>query len=133
VPDHTVFVLDDYHLIEDASIHQALTFLLDHLPSTLHFVLAGRREPPLPLARYRVRRELLEFRTEDLHFSMEETGDFLNRLMGLDLTHDEIVPLHAQLEGWIAGLQLVALTLLRHREAADTLLVRAGIASSPIT
>ena len=60
IPDHTVFVLDDYHLIEDPSIHQALTFLLDHLPPMLHFVLAGRAEPPLPLARYRARQELLE-------------------------------------------------------------------------
>ena len=68
VPDHMVFVLDDYHLIDDPSIHAALTFLLDHLPPTLHFVLAGRAEPPLPLARYRARQELLELRTEDLHF-----------------------------------------------------------------
>ena len=73
LPDHTVFVLDDYHLIEDPSIHQALTFLLDHLPPTLHFVLAGRAEPPLPLARYRARHELLELRAEDLQFLVEET------------------------------------------------------------
>src|SRR5687768_16513823 len=71
VPDHTAFVLDDYHLIDDPSIHQALTFLLDHLPPTLHVVLGGRGEPPLPLARYRARRELLEVGTENLHFSVE--------------------------------------------------------------
>ena len=66
LPDHTVFVLDDTHLIADAAVHEALAFLLDHLPPTLHFVLAGRVEPPLPLARYRARHQLLELRTEDL-------------------------------------------------------------------
>jgi LuxR family maltose regulon positive regulatory protein len=123
IPDHIVFVLDDYHLIEDSSIHQALTFLLDHLPPTLHFVLAGRGEPPLPLARYRARGELLEFRTEDLQFLPEEAVDFLNEMMRLDLTHDEVVRLHTQLEGWIAGLQLVALTLRRRGEAPDKLVI----------
>src|SRR5215211_3371525 len=103
LPDHTVFVLDDAHLIEDASIHEALTFLLDHLPPTLHFVLAGRAEPPLPLARYRARHELIELRTEDLQFRLDETASFLNSLMGLDLPEGAIVSLHTQLEGWIAG------------------------------
>jgi LuxR family maltose regulon positive regulatory protein len=123
VPDHTVFVLDDYHLIEDPSVHAALTFLLDRLPPTFHFVLAGRAEPPLPLARYRARQELLEVRAEDLHFSVQETGELLNRQMGLGLTQDEIVSLHAQLEGWVAGLQLSALTLQRRLPGADRLVV----------
>jgi LuxR family maltose regulon positive regulatory protein len=123
VPDHTVFVLDDYHLIEDPSIHQALTFLLDHLPPTIHFVLAGRAAPPLPLARYRARHELLEFGAEDLQFLPEETADFLNRLMGLDLDLSTVAALQAQLEGWIAGLQLVALTLQRRLAGADALAV----------
>jgi LuxR family maltose regulon positive regulatory protein len=118
LPDHTVFVLDDAHLIEDTSIHEALTFLLDHLPSRLHFVLAGRDEPPLPLARYRARHELLELRTEDLQFQVDETAAFLNQLTGLDLAEDAIVPLHTQLEGWVAGLQLVSLTLRRQKEAS---------------
>ncbi len=122
-PDHLVFVLDDYHLIEDLSIHTTLTFLLDHLPPTLHFVLAGRGEPPLPLARYRARHELMEFRAEDLNFLPEEAQDFLNEVMGLDLTHEEVIRLQAQLEGWIAGLQLVALTLQRRLTAADKLVV----------
>ena len=123
LPDRTVFVLDDYHLIDEPSIHQALAFLLDHLPPTLHFMLAGRGEPPLPLARYRARHELLEFRADELKFLPDETADFLNRLMALDLTNDEIVTLHAQLEGWIAGVQLVSLTLRHHREATDPLVV----------
>lgn len=114
VPNHLVFVLDDYHLIEDPSIHEALTFLLDHLPPALHFVLASRAKPPLPLARYRARQQLFEFRADDLRFSQEETNDFLNRLMGLSLSPDDVALLHAETEGWIAGLQLVALTP-RHR------------------
>lgn len=123
VPDHTVFVFDDYHLIEDSSIHQALVFLLDHLPLSFHFVLAGRAEPPLPLARYRVRHELLEFRAADLQFLQEETTDFLNGLMELDLSDDEVVQLQSQLEGWIAGLQLVALSRQRRLAGADKLVV----------
>ena len=123
VREHIVFVLDDYHLIEDSSIHQALTFLLDHLPPTLHFVLAGRAEPPLPLARYRARDELLEIRTDDLQFLMEETSDFLSRFMGLQLTDDEIVHLQAQVEGWIAGIQLAALSLRRHGKMVDTFII----------
>jgi LuxR family transcriptional regulator, maltose regulon positive regulatory protein len=123
LPDHTIFVLDDYHLIEDSSIHQALSFLLGHLPPMLHFVLAGRGEPPLPLARYRARGELLELRAEDLQFLPDETADFLNTMIGRKLAPDEVARLQAQLEGWIAGLQLVALTLQRRLTAADTLLV----------
>jgi LuxR family maltose regulon positive regulatory protein len=123
IPDHLVFVLDDYHLIEDPAIHQALTFLLDHLPPTLHFVLAARAQPPLPLARYRARQELLEVRTPDLQFLQEETREFLTQQMRLDLSYDEVGTLQAQLEGWIAGLQLVALTLRRRGEAVDKLVV----------
>jgi LuxR family maltose regulon positive regulatory protein len=122
-PDPVVFILDDYHLIEDPSIHTALTFLLDHLPPTLHFVLVGRGEPPLPLARYRARDEMLELGAEDLHFWPEETKDFLNEIMRLDLDHNEVVRLDAQLEGWIAGLQLVALTLQRRLTGANKLVI----------
>jgi LuxR family maltose regulon positive regulatory protein len=120
--NYAVFVLDDYHLIEDPTIHQALTFLLDHLPPTLHFVLVGRAEPPLPLARYRARYELLEFRAEELQFLLEETADFLSQ-MRLELSYDEVVTLQTQLEGWIAGLQLVVLSLQRRLAGADKLVV----------
>jgi LuxR family maltose regulon positive regulatory protein len=122
-PGPLVFILDEYHLIKDLAIHSALTFLLDHLPPKFHFVLAGRGEPPLPLARYRARHELMEFRAEDLSFLPEETQDFLNESMGLDLAHDQVVRLQAQLEGWIAGLQLTALTLQRRLTGADKLII----------
>ncbi len=119
VPDHTVFVLDDYHLVEDPAIHQAMTFLLDHVPPTLHFVLAGRVEPPLPLARYRASHALWELRAADLHFSLEETGDFFRRRMQLHLSAEELVALQTRLEGWIAGLQLVALSRQHHLAPVD--------------
>jgi LuxR family maltose regulon positive regulatory protein len=123
LPDHLVFVLDDYHLIGDQAIHDALGFLLDHLPPTLHVVLAGRADPPLPLARYRARRELSEIRTSDLTFSLDETAAFLNDLKGLHVARGEVARLHARLEGWIAGLQLVSLSLRRNAEPTDRLAV----------
>jgi LuxR family maltose regulon positive regulatory protein len=123
VPTHTVFVLDDYHLIEDASIHHALTFLLDSLPPTLHFVLLSRAEPSLPLARYRARHELMEFRAEQLQFLENETSEFVNDVMGLELSQDEVVKLQSQLEGWIAGLQLAVHSRQQRLAGADKLVV----------
>lgn len=123
ISEHVVFVLDDYHLIEEPAIHKVLTFLLDNLPPTLHFVLASRGEPPLPLARYRARRALLEFRTNDLQFLPGETADFLKRTMNLDLAQDVLDTLHNRLEGWVAGLQLVALTLQQRLVHSDKLLI----------
>ena len=119
IPAHTVFVLDDSHLITEPAIHEALTFLLDHLPPTLHVVLAGRSDPPLPLARYRARQELLELRGADLRFLVDESAEFLSRRTEIQLADEDIGTLHAQVEGWIAGLQLAALTLPRRREAAN--------------
>jgi LuxR family transcriptional regulator, maltose regulon positive regulatory protein len=121
--DHVVFVLDDYHLIADPTIHEAMTFLLDHLPPALHFVLGGRGEPPLPLARYRARRQLMELGPADLQFSPAESAAFLQQEMGLDLTPDEASDLHAQLEGWAAGLQLAALSLRRQPGEAARLTI----------
>jgi ATP/maltotriose-dependent transcriptional regulator MalT len=120
LPDHAAFVIDDCHLIEEPTTHTALSCLLDHLPPTCHVVLAGREEPPLPLARYRAHGELLEFRADALAFSREETGEFLNRRMGLDLAADEIASIRDRLEGWIAGLQLASLTLRRRGAAAPS-------------
>jgi len=111
--DHTAFVLDDFHLLRDDSIHEALAFLIDHLPPLCHIVIGSRAEPALPLARYRARQELLEVRTRDLQFAPEETAAFLAGPMGLELAHDAVTALHTQLEGWIAGLQLSALALRR--------------------
>lgn len=121
IPDHTVFVLDDYHLIEDPGIHDAVTFMLDHLPRTLHFLIAIRSAPLLPLARYRARGQLLEIKADNLHFTRNETADFLKRSMELDLSPDKINSLHADTEGWIAGLQLAALAIRRRSGGAERL------------
>ncbi len=118
LPERTVFVLDDVHLIEEPAIHDTLVSLLDHLPPTLHFVLAGRAAPPLPLARYRARQELSEIGPEALQFQVGETAALLNGQMQLDLGDEEITALHDGLEGWIAGLQLASLTVRRQREFA---------------
>lgn len=117
------FVLDDYHLIAEPGIHEALTFLLDHLPPALHVVVAGRAEPPLPLARYRARQELLELTGEDLQFREDETAQFFNDAMGLVLPNSAITVVHAQLEGWIAGLQLAALAMRRFPATATDLVI----------
>jgi LuxR family transcriptional regulator, maltose regulon positive regulatory protein len=111
VQDHIVFVLDDYHLIKDPAVHDALAFIIDHLPAKLHFVIASRGGPPLPLARYRVRNQLLEFRAGDLHFTQEEVESFFNGAMRFNLSQEEVKALHAQTGGWVAGLQLAAISL----------------------
>jgi len=111
IPDRLVLVLDDYHLIEAQPIHQALTFLLEHLPPQMHLVIATREDPHLPLARLRARGQLTELRATDLRFISSEAAEFLNQVMGLDLSADDIAALETRTEGWIAGLQLAALAL----------------------
>ncbi len=106
-----VLVLDDYHSISSADVHEALVFLLDHLPDQLHLVVASRTDPPLPLARLRSRGQLSEIRAADLRFTAEEAHDFLSSTMGLTLTGSDVEALEERTEGWIAGLQLAALSL----------------------
>lgn len=106
-----VFVLDDYHLIEEKPIDQAVGFLLDNLPPQLHIVIAARHDPALSLGRLRARNELNELRAADLRFSSPEAADFLNRVMGLGLSPQDVAELETRTEGWIAGLQLAALSM----------------------
>ncbi len=106
-----VLVLDDYHVISAAEVHDAVAFLLDHLPDRLQLVMATRSDPPVPLARLRSRGQLTEVRASDLRFSGSEAQEFLNRVMGLDLTGADVQALEDRTEGWIAGLQLAALSL----------------------
>ncbi len=112
-------VLDDYHVIHTPAIHEALTFLLDHLPASLHLVIATRSDPPLPVARLRARGELLELRAGELRFSDGEASAFLNQIMGLTLASDEVAALAARTEGWIAALQLAALSLQGRGDARE--------------
>lgn len=111
-----ILVLDDFHLIEDAAIGDALAFLIDNVPSQLRLTLASRSDPLLPLARLRTRGELTELRAADLRFTPEEAASFLNQAMGLTLSPDDVTALETRTEGWIAGLQLAALSM---REQSD--------------
>jgi LuxR family transcriptional regulator, maltose regulon positive regulatory protein len=104
-------VLDDYHLITALEIHQYLTYLVEHQPPRMHLVLLTRSDPSLPLARLRARGQLMELRSDDLRFTPEEAAEFLNTMMGLDLTAENISALEQRTEGWVAGLQMAALSM----------------------
>lgn len=109
--EHIVLVLDNYQFITNHSIHYALSFLLKHMPSQVHLILATREDPPLPLAHLRGQDNLLELRATDLRFTSEEAVDFLMDVAELPLTKEESLLLHARTEGWITGLQLAAFSL----------------------
>jgi len=105
------FVLDDFHLIAERQIHETMAFLIDHLPPQMHLILSSRADPPWPLARLRARREMTEFRIDDLRFTPEEAAAFLNDAMGLALLPEDVAALEARTEGWIAGLQMAAISV----------------------
>ncbi|MGF9755771.1 LuxR C-terminal-related transcriptional regulator [Microvirga sp. 0TCS3.31] len=107
----TVLVLDDYHVIDASAVHDGMAFLLAHLPARLHLVLATRSDPPLPLSRLRARGDLVEVRAVDLRFTGEEASSYLNGAMGLALEPDDVHALEGRTEGWIAALQLAALSM----------------------
>jgi LuxR family maltose regulon positive regulatory protein len=104
-------VLDDYHLVNNPTVHHGLAFLLEHLPPQMHLIIATRTDPPLPLAQLRARGQLVELRALDLRFTLEEASQFLNDMMALSLSADNIAVLERSTEGWIAGLQLAALSV----------------------
>jgi len=114
----TALILDDYHLIREQAIHESLQFLLDHLPPCLHLLLASRGDPPLALSRLRARGQVVEIRDTDLRLSDEEAASFLTRVMGLALSEEDMRRLETRTEGWIAGLQLAALSMRRHTDAS---------------
>jgi LuxR family maltose regulon positive regulatory protein len=118
LPDPLILVLDDYHLIDSPSVDQALAFLLEHLPPQLHLVIATREDPHLPLARLRVRGQLSELRAADLRFTSTEAAEFLTQVMGLKLSVDDIAALETRTEGWIAGLQLAAISMQGHHDTS---------------
>ena len=121
-----VLVLDDYHVIDTHEIHEGMTYLLDHLPSRLHLVLAGRSDPPLPLARLRARGQLVETRAADLRFTPDEAVAYLNGSMGLQLTPEDVAALEGRTEGWIAALQLAALSMQGREDAEQFIAGFAG-------
>ena len=119
VPDNFVLVLDDYHVIDSKPVDEALTFLLEHLPPHMHLVITTREDPHLPLTRLRARGQLTELRAADLRFTPSEAAEFLNQMMGLNLSEENIAALEARTEGWIAGLLLAALSMQGRSDATS--------------
>ena len=119
IPDPFILVLDDYHVLEARAVDQALTSLVEHLPPQMHLVIATREDPPLPLARLRARGQLTEVRAADLRFTPAEAAAFLTQVMGLTLPAEDIATLERRTEGWIAGLQLAALSLQGQPDATS--------------
>ena len=121
-----VLILDDYHVIKELPIHRAMIYLLDHLPPQFHLVLASRVDPPLSLPRLRARHHLVELRVDDLRFTFAEAAAFLNEMMGFGLTEHDIAALETRTEGWIAGLQLAALSMQGRKDIAGFISAFAG-------
>lgn len=110
-PSPLVLILDDYHLIHTPTIHQMLNFLIEHQPPQMHMVILTREDPPLPLPKLRVRGQITEIRQDDLRFTLEEMEDYLGKVVGLNLTKEDMSALERRTEGWVAGLQLAALSM----------------------
>lgn len=121
-----VLVLDDYHLVDALDIQDAMMFLLDHMSPRLHLVIASRADPAVPLARFRARGELAEIRGADLRFTPDEAAAYLNEVMDLRLTATNIAELEDRTEGWIAALQLAALSMQGRDDVTDFIAGFAG-------
>ena len=119
ISQNFILVLDDYHVIDSKAVDKILTFLLEHLPPQMHLVIATREDPHLPLARLRARGQLTELRSADLRFTPAEATEFLNQVVGLNLSVEDITALEARTEGWIAGLQLAALSMQGQQDSAS--------------
>ncbi|PKO14093.1 MAG: helix-turn-helix transcriptional regulator [Chloroflexi bacterium HGW-Chloroflexi-10] len=126
IPNDFIFILDDYHVIDSPAVDNALTFLIEHLPQQMHLVITTREDPALPIPRLRARGQLTELRAADLRFTSAEAADFLNRVMGLNLSQEDIGALDTRTEGWIAGLQLAALSMKGHQDIPGFIRAFAG-------
>jgi LuxR family maltose regulon positive regulatory protein len=126
IPDAFILVLDDYHMIDTRSIDNALTFLVEHLPPQMHLVITTREDPALPLPRLRARIQLTELRAADLRFTPSEAAEFLDQVMELPLSAEDIAALEDRTEGWIAGLQLAALSMRGHQDVSGFIRAFAG-------
>ncbi len=126
VPNEIYLVLDDYHLVDGPDVQAGMTFLVEHSPPHLHLVLSTRADPALPLARLRARGELVEVRSADLRFTVSEVTTYLNEVVGLDLTASDIAALERRTEGWIAALQLAALSMQGRTDVAGFIAGFAG-------
>ena len=124
--DPFILVLDDYHVIDTQQVDQALIYLVDHAPPHMHLVIITREDPHLPLARLRARSQLTELRAADLRFTAFEAAIFLNQTMGLSLSAADTAQLSDRTEGWIAGLQLAALSMQGHEDVSGFIRAFAG-------
>ena len=125
-PDPFLFVLDDFHTIDSRAVDEALNFLVEHLPPQLHLVITTREDPALPIPRLRARRQLTELRAADLRFTPVEAAEFLDQVMGLNLSTEDLAALEDRTEGWIAGLQLAALSIQGHQDVHGFIQAFAG-------
>jgi LuxR family maltose regulon positive regulatory protein len=114
-PDQFVLVLDDFHLINSEAVINIVLYLIEHLPNQKHLVLITRIDPPLPLSRLRVRNQLVDIRADQLRFNLDEIPTFLNSMMGLTLSSEDLSAMEARTEGWIAGLHLAALSMQNNK------------------
>jgi LuxR family maltose regulon positive regulatory protein len=119
VSENLVLILDDYHVIDAQTVDEALAFLLERLPPQVHLVIATREDPNLPLALLRARSQLIELRANDLRFTADEAAEFLNQVMHLGLSRDDMAALESRTEGWIVGLQMAALALQGRADSAS--------------
>src|SRR5216683_3490489 len=117
-PAPIVLIVDDYQVIEEQAIHQGMSFFLEHLPASVHLILASRVDPDLPLARWRMRGQLTEIRATDLRFQEVEASQYLGQMLSPPLSEEEVRRLVSRTEGWIAGLHLAALTLQKREDRA---------------
>jgi LuxR family maltose regulon positive regulatory protein len=124
--EDVVFFLDDYHLISTRSIHEAVTYFLDHMPENLHLVIVSRADPPLPLARLRGMGDVAELRQVDLRFTLDEATDFLQDVMGLGIQAEDVRALNSRTEGWVAGLQMAAVSLQGQENISNSVRIFTG-------
>jgi LuxR family maltose regulon positive regulatory protein len=116
---NVILILDDYHLITSQSIHDSLIFFLDHIPPHMHLIIAARSDPPLPLTQYRGKGTMLEIRTDDLRFRLDEATNLLEKLQDLKLSPENISTLNERIEGWVTGLKMAALSIPRQENIPE--------------
>jgi LuxR family transcriptional regulator, maltose regulon positive regulatory protein len=126
LPGGLDLILDDYHLIDSESAHRIVSFLLEHLPEGVHLVISSRIDPPLQLSRLRARNQIAELGTAELAFTLVEAAAFLKEVMGLDLSAEDVARLEERTEGWIAGLQLAALSMRDRKDVSGFIEVFSG-------
>ncbi|MFC1960309.1 LuxR C-terminal-related transcriptional regulator [Chloroflexota bacterium] len=124
--DPIILILDDYHAIESQFIHDALAFLITHSPAPMHLILTTREDPPLPISHLRGRGQLTELRVADLRFTSQEVVAFLKHIMGLDISAEDIATLERRTEGWIAGLQMAAISMKSREDIAGFIAAFSG-------